>query len=92
MTLEELSSHLAEKLSIPKTTAHAAIHETVAAITQALQKGEKVALPGLGNFSAAKRAERKGRNPATGAEIVIPAKTVVKFSAASALTKTLNGG
>ena len=91
MTLDELSSHLAEKLSIPKSTAHSAMHETVAAITQTLKKGEKIALPGLGNFSISQRSERKGRNPATGAEIVIPAKAVVKFSAATALSKAVNG-
>jgi DNA-binding protein HU-beta len=92
MTLDELSAHLAEKLSVPKTTATASIHELVAVIGQALQKGEKVALPGLGSFSISARAERKGRNPATGAEIVIPAKKVVKFSAATALSKSVNGG
>ena len=92
MTLDELSAHLAEKLSIPKATAHASIHELVAVIGQSLQKGEKVALPGLGSFSIGQRAERKGRNPATGAEIVIPAKKVVKFAAATALSKSVNGG
>jgi DNA-binding protein HU-beta len=92
MTLDELSAQLAEKLAIPKAAAHASIHELVAAISQSLHKGEKIALPGLGNFSVSQRAERKGRNPATGAEIVIPAKKVVKFSAATALSKSLNGG
>ena len=92
MTLDELSAQLAEKLSIPKATAHASIHELVAAISQGLQKGEKVALPGLGNFSVSLRAERKGRNPSTGAEIVIAAKKVVKFSPATALSKSVNGG
>jgi len=92
MTLDELSTHLAEKLSIPKATANASIHELVSAISHNLQKGEKIALPGLGSFSVSMRTERKGRNPATGAEIVIPAKKVVKFSAATALSKSVNGG
>jgi len=91
MTLEELSTHLADKLSIPKSTATSAIHETVAAIVKALANGDKVGLPGLGNFSVTQRAERKGRNPQTGAEIVIAAKKVVKSSVATAASKAING-
>jgi DNA-binding protein HU-beta len=91
MTLEELSTHLADTLSISKSTATSTIHETVAAITKALAAGDKVGLPGLGNFSVSQRNERKGRNPQTGAEIVIAAKKVVKFSPATAVSKAVNG-
>ncbi len=47
------------------------------------KKGE-ITLPGLGKLMKKHRAARKGRNPATGAEIQIPAKTVVKFRVAKA--------
>ena len=90
MTLEELTTHVADKLSIPKSTATSAIHETVSAITVALTAGDKIGLPGLGNFSVTQRGERKGRNPQTGAEIVIAAKKVVKFSPATAVSKAVN--
>jgi DNA-binding protein HU-beta len=41
-------------------------------------------LPGLGKLIKVKRPARKGRNPATGEAIKIPAKTVVKFRLAKA--------
>jgi DNA-binding protein HU-beta len=41
-------------------------------------------LPGFGKLVKVKRKARKGRNPATGEEINIPAKTVVKFRVAKA--------
>jgi DNA-binding protein HU-beta len=41
-------------------------------------------IPGLGKLVKVKRAARMGRNPATGAEIKIAAKTVVKFRVAKA--------
>lgn len=50
-----------------------------------LHTGGEVTLPGLGKLSVKTRAARKGRNPATGAEMDIPAKTVPHFSAAKAL-------
>jgi DNA-binding protein HU-beta len=64
-----------------------ALMETV---TGALGKGDSVALIGFGTFSVSKRAARKGRNPATGAEIKIPASKVAKFSAGAKLKKAVN--
>lgn len=53
------------------------------AYKQAKSAGE-VTLPGLGKLIKKNRAARMGRNPATGATIQIPAKTVVKFRVAKA--------
>ena len=47
------------------------------------KKGEFV-LPGVGKLVKQKRKARMGRNPATGEEIKIPAKTVLKFRVAKA--------
>ncbi len=48
------------------------------AYTEVKRNGEFV-VPGLGKMVKMKRAARMGRNPATGEQIQIPAKTVVKF-------------
>ncbi len=44
-----------------------------------LKKGERVTIVGFGTFTVSERKERKGRNPKTGAEMVIPAKKMPKF-------------
>ena len=54
------------------------------------KKGE-FALPGLGKLVKQKRKARIGRNPATGAEIKIPAKTVLKFRVAKAAKDAVLG-
>jgi DNA-binding protein HU-beta len=59
-------------------------------VTGVLSKGESVALIGFGTFSMSRRAARKGRNPATGAEIKIPASKVAKFSSGAKLKKAVN--
>lgn len=46
-------------------------------------------LPGIGKLVLVDRAERQGRNPATGETITIPAKTVVKFRVAKACKDAL---
>ncbi len=51
----------------------------------ALASGGEVTLPGLGKLTVKAKAARTGRNPKTGEEIEIPAKTVPHFSASKAL-------
>ena len=48
------------------------------------KKNKKFLVPGLGFLKLNKRAARLGRNPATGDQIKIPAKTVIKFTVAKA--------
>ncbi len=45
-----------------------------------LSQGDKISLPGVGTLAVVDRAERKGRNPNTGEELMIPATKNVKFS------------
>ena len=80
MTKAELIDAMAEEAGITKKEAGAAMDALLGGITKALKKkGGKVTLVGFGTFSKVRRKARKGRNPATGEEIKIPAKTVVKF-------------
>ena len=44
-----------------------------------LEKGEEVKLSGFGNFSLLKKNARPGRNPKTGKEYVISARTSISF-------------
>lgn len=50
-----------------------------------LDAGRKVSIAGFGTFSTRRSSARKGRNPQTGEEIDIPARTVAKFSPAKGL-------
>lgn len=59
-------------------------------LAQRAKEGHKISWPGFGSFQASERAARKGRNPKSGAEIDIPASTVMKFTAAKALKDMLN--
>ena len=59
-------------------------------ITDALKKQDKVPVPGFGNFSTKVREERKGRNPSTGKEMLIPRSVVVSFKPATQLKEAVN--
>ena len=84
MTKSGLISYLAEKSGMSKKDVASFWEMFVdTAYKQAKTVGE-ITLPGLGKLMKKNRAARTGRNPATGATIQIPAKTVVKFRVAKA--------
>lgn len=85
MNKAELIDAMASAAGLTKADAKKALDAFVGATTDALKKGDRVALVGFGSFSVSEREARKGRNPQTGKEITIPAKKVVKFKAGAEL-------
>ena len=84
MNKSQLLQHLAEKSGKSKKEVAEMLDLIVnTAYNEAKNSGE-FTIPGLGKLQKKHRAARLGRNPATGAQIQIPAKTVVKFRVAKA--------
>ena len=90
MNKSELINQIAESSDISKKAADDALQGFIMAITDTLEKGDKLQLIGFGTFSVAKRPARDGRNPQTGKAIKIPAKNVVKFKVGSKLSNAVN--
>jgi DNA-binding protein HU-beta len=90
MNKAELVEAIAKKTGSTKASVEGTLDALMETVTVTLTKGDSVALIGFGTFSVSKRAARKGRNPATGAEIKIPASKVAKFSAGAKLKKSVN--
>ncbi len=84
MTKSQIVSHFAGKFELSKKAASAIIDEVAALSVSETKKTGSFTLPGIGKLVLARRKARMGRNPATGATIKIPAKTVVKMRLAKA--------
>ena len=91
MSKAEFVTKLAEGGKITKKQAEGVFSAFVGMISTSLKNGERVALPGFGVFTVVDRKAKTGRNPRTGAEIKIPARKGVKFSASSVLSTGING-
>lgn len=91
MNKTQLIGIVADKADITKKEAEVVVNAVFEAITEGLVAGDKVALLGFGTFEVSERAARKGRNPATGEEIEIPASKYPTFSASKALKDSVNG-
>lgn len=90
MNKSQLIDKIAADADISKAAAGRALDAWVAAVTEALQAGDDVALVGFGSFSVRERAARTGRNPQTGKEITIAAAKVPGFRAGKALKDAVN--
>lgn len=81
MNKEELVRTIAIKTAISQKEASEILSAMIDAIVESVASGEKVVIVGFGTFEPRERRERQGRNPQTGAPIVIPATRVPAFSA-----------
>lgn len=91
MTRSELIQQLASKH--PQLTSqdiNFAICHILDGITNTLVKRGRVAIRGFGSFGINHRAPRKGRNPKTGAAVMVPAREVLRFKAGKELRERVN--
>lgn len=79
MTKTEIVEHLAKKFSLTKAASKAILDELSDLAAKKTKSLGEFTFPGIGKLVKQKRKARKGRNPATGETIKIPAKTVVKM-------------
>ena len=89
LSKSQICSALAEKIGLTKKQSTQYLEE----LAQLAYKNAKntFTLPGLGKLKLKNRAARVGRNPATGEQIQIPAKRVVKFRVAKAAKDAILG-
>ena len=85
MTKQDLVAKMAVDANISKKAAEDALNSFLNGVKGSLGNGESVSLIGFGTFGVSQRSARKGRNPQTGAEIDIPARTVPTFKAGKGL-------
>ena len=96
MNKSELIDAIADKSELTKADAGRALDAFVNVVTETLGdskldlKERNIALVGFGTFSVKERAERKGRNPQTGAEITIKAAQIPAFKAGKSLKDAVN--
>ena len=89
MTKTQLVRHVAEKHELSNKQVAALLDYLAEVAIKETKKNGVFVVPGLGRLVKSARKARIGRNPQTGAEIKIPAKTVVKFRVAKNVKDTI---
>ena len=89
MTKTEIVNHLAQKLKLTKAASKAVLDELGQLAAKKTKTLGEFTIPGIGKLVKQRRKARKGRNPATGEAIKIPAKTVVVARIAKAFKEAV---
>lgn len=90
MNKSELIDAVAAKSGVSKAAATRMLDATMDTIKAEVAKGHPVTLIGFGTFTSSKRAARPGRNPRTGAELKIAARTSPSFKAGKSFKDAVN--
>lgn len=89
LTKSQIIQSLAEKTEKTKKEVSLFLDELGSLAYAETKKSGKFTLPGFGILKLQKRKARLARNPATGEEVKVPAKTVVKFTVSKVCKETI---
>ncbi len=89
MTKTQIVKAMAEKLETEPKQVQSFFDVLAEMATEQTREAGEFTVPGLGKLVKAERKERMGRNPGTGEQITIAAKTTVKFRVSKAATDTI---
>lgn len=90
MKKSEMIEAIAKSAEVTKADAEKVFNATFDLFKEELAKGNEVSVSGFGKFKISERAEREGRNPATGETIKIAASKNVGFKAGKELKESVN--
>ncbi|OFX19654.1 MAG: DNA-binding protein [Anaeromyxobacter sp. RBG_16_69_14] len=90
MTQAQFFQAVAEGSQVSKVDVRQVFQAIEQIVTKSLKKEGKIPLGGLGAVKLVDRKARMGRNPATGEQIKIPARTAIKITPAKALKDAFN--
>ncbi|MDQ7839140.1 MAG: integration host factor subunit alpha [Thermodesulfobacteriota bacterium] len=90
LTKADLVNHIYEKNKLRKAEAVLAMEALLEIIKTSLAGNESVLISGFGKFNVKNKKERRGRNPQTGAELMLSPRRVVTFKPSSILRQRIN--
>ena len=91
LTKTALISKICAGTELTKEQSSESVEKIIEVMKSALESGEEIMISGFGKFSVNEKSERKGRNPATGADMVLKARKVVSFKSSGKLRERMNG-
>jgi integration host factor subunit alpha len=89
LTKIDIVNSIYDQLGIPKKDCVLIVESIFEIIKDELDKGNPVKISSFGRWTVKSKKKRRGRNPQTGAELTIDARTVVKFKPSHILIKGL---
>ena len=90
LTKDDIVEAVAEEIGFPKNQSVELVETLLELIKKTLVSGEDVLVSGFGKFRVKEKKERRGRNPATGGDMMLRPRRVVTFHCSGKLRKKIN--
>jgi integration host factor subunit alpha len=90
VTKDHIINSICTQLDLPKKKAADMLESLLELVEKTLESGEDVLISGFGKFCVKQKKERKGRNPATGQDLMLGSRKVVTFKCSPILRSKIN--
>ena len=91
LTKNQIIESLQERLGFTKAASAEAVDTLLEIMKQTMENGDDLLVTGFGKFCIRDKGPRRGRNPATGEDMILPARRVVTFKCSGKLRDRING-
>ena len=91
LTKIQIVNSISDQIGFPKNHSSEIVETLLEIIKKALESGDDVMISNFGKFCVKEKRERRGRNPATGEDMILEPKRVVTFRSSGKLKERLNG-
>ena len=91
LTKAQIVGDVQDQLQFSKSRSAEIVETVLEIIKQTLESGDDVLISGFGKFCVKEKKKRRGRNPATGADLILKPRKVVTFKCSGKLRERVNG-
>lgn len=90
LTKDQMANEIARQNGFPKRRSAEIVETVLELIKKALESGDDVLISGFGKFCVKEKHQRKGRNPATGEDMMLAPRRIVTFKCSGKLRDKIN--
>jgi integration host factor subunit alpha len=91
LTKAQIVSNIQQELGFTRSRSVDLVETLLEIMKRTLQSGEDVMISGFGKFCVNHKKQRRGRNPATGKDMMLEPRKVVTFKCSGKLREKING-
>jgi integration host factor subunit alpha len=91
LTKVEMVNSISDHMGYPKNRSSEIVETLLELMKKSLESGDDVLISGFGKFCVKEKRQRRGRNPATGKDLMLKPRKVVTFRCSGNLRKKING-
>jgi integration host factor subunit alpha len=90
LTKTQVVDSVQERIGFSRKKSTELVETLIAIIKKSIEDGDDVLISGFGKFCVKEKGTRKGRNPATGEDMMLTQRKVVTFKCSSVLREKVN--